>query len=71
MKYFLAGVGIGALIGLVYAPMSGDNTRERIADTVSSVSEHAGKTIENLNDTVSQVLRKKSQREAGNISEAS
>ena len=30
--YFLAGVGIGALIGILFAPQSGKETREFIAD---------------------------------------
>jgi gas vesicle protein len=31
MVYFLAGIGIGALIGILFAPQSGEQTRELIA----------------------------------------
>lgn len=30
--YFLMGLGIGALIGILFAPQSGEQTRELIAD---------------------------------------
>ena len=30
--YFLAGLGVGALIGIVFAPQSGEQTRELISE---------------------------------------
>ena len=65
MKYFLAGLGIGALIGLVFAPMSGEGTRNMLSDQVNAVSEKASNTIQQASEKVSSVLRKGSQSTAG------
>lgn len=32
LSYFLAGLGIGAVVALLFAPQSGDKTRKQIAD---------------------------------------
>ena len=38
--YFLTGVGIGALVGVLFAPHSGKRTRELIADQAGESSEY-------------------------------
>jgi gas vesicle protein len=38
--YFLAGVGIGSLVGVLFAPQSGEKTRELIANQAGESSEY-------------------------------
>jgi gas vesicle protein len=47
MKSFLAGLGIGIGIGLIFAPMSGEETRGHL-------SRHAGKVAGTARDLVDQ-----------------
>lgn len=47
MKSFLAGLGIGIGIGLIFAPMSGEETRGHL-------QRHAGKMADTARDLVGQ-----------------
>lgn len=38
--WFLAGLGVGALVGILYAPKSGRETREDLAQTARDSSEY-------------------------------
>ena len=38
--YFLAGLGIGALVGVLYAPQSGEQTRELLAGKADESREY-------------------------------
>ena len=40
LAWFLAGIGIGALVGILYAPKSGRETREDIAQGAREGSEY-------------------------------
>jgi gas vesicle protein len=45
--YFMAGVGIGAVIALLFAPQSGEETRKQIVDKASEGKDYvAAKTRE-------------------------
>jgi gas vesicle protein len=33
VSYFLAGIGVGAVVALLFAPQAGEETRKRIAET--------------------------------------
>jgi gas vesicle protein len=56
MKSFLAGLGIGIGVGLLFAPMTGEETRERISrrshDLADSARKHAGEIAESARDIV-------------------
>jgi gas vesicle protein len=43
MKSFLAGLGIGIGVGLLFAPLSGEETRENLAERASDAAEQASK----------------------------
>lgn len=47
MKSFLAGLGIGIGIGLIFAPLSGEETRGHL-------SRHAGRVADSARDLVDQ-----------------
>jgi gas vesicle protein len=46
--YFLAGVAIGSLIGICFAPKSGEGTREYLSKRVKEGSKHARKKAREL-----------------------
>jgi gas vesicle protein len=54
--WFLAGLGIGALVGVLYAPLSGDETRDVLRSKAQEGSERARQTArrarEQANDWV-------------------
>lgn len=63
--WFLAGLGIGAIVGVLYAPKSGAETRETLrrsaeegrdwaASTARRASEQAGEWVERGKEAVSQ-----------------
>jgi len=49
-NYFLVGLGIGSLIGVLIAPKSGDETRGYIAKKASEGNELARKKARELRD---------------------
>jgi len=63
--WFLAGLGIGAVVGVLYAPRSGDETREvllskaeegreRVRQQARRVREQAGDWVDRGRDVISQ-----------------
>jgi len=56
MKAFLAGLGIGIGVGLLFAPLSGEETRERLSrrsqDLADSARRQAGEIAETARDIV-------------------
>jgi gas vesicle protein len=49
-NYFLVGLGIGSLIGVLFAPKSGEETREYIVQKTREVNELARKQMRELRD---------------------
>lgn len=54
LAWFLAGLGVGALVGILYAPKSGRETREDLVNTAKEGTEY---------------LRAKSRQTAGQVGE--
>jgi gas vesicle protein len=52
--WFLAGLGFGALMGVLYAPRSGRETREAIKNTAQEGSEYLKNRGREARETVSQ-----------------
>ncbi len=48
--YFLVGLGIGSLIGILLAPKSGEETREYLSQKVKEGSEHTQKKAGELRE---------------------
>jgi gas vesicle protein len=52
MKSFLVGLGIGLGLGVLFAPMSGEETRRNIQERASDLADQARETIEQGRDRV-------------------
>jgi len=46
MKSFLVGLGIGIGLGVLFAPMSGEDTRENLSDRANELANSARETYE-------------------------
>jgi gas vesicle protein len=47
-SYFLVGLGVGSLIGILFAPKSGEENREYLSQKVNEGSEYAQKKVQEL-----------------------
>jgi gas vesicle protein len=52
MKWFLAGLGIGAVVGMMIAPASGGETREILSDAAEAAVEVAQGRMEEVTESV-------------------
>ena len=50
VSYFLVGLGIGALIGILFAPKSGEETREYLTQKAEEGKEYAQKKARELRE---------------------
>ena len=50
LPFFLAGVGVGALAGVLFAPRSGKETREKIGDWVKEKRQETEETLSELRE---------------------
>lgn len=50
VSYFLVGLGIGALVGIFFAPKSGDETREFLVQKAEEGKEYAQKKARELRE---------------------
>jgi len=77
MKSFLAGLGIGIGLGILFAPMSGEDTRENLSQRANDLADSARDLVdqgrERVRSTVS-TFRGQAERAvnnvAGNVKEA-
>jgi gas vesicle protein len=73
MKSFLAGLGIGIGLGILFAPMSGEETRDnltqRASDLADSARDLANQGRDKVRTTVS-AIRGQADRFTGNAQEA-
>ncbi len=54
--YFLAGLAIGSLVGIVFAPKSGEGTREYLSKQAKEGSTHARKKARELRDRADDLI---------------
>lgn len=57
-NYFLIGLGIGSLVGVLFAPKSGEETREYIAKKTTEATELTRKKARELRDRVEETLER-------------
>jgi gas vesicle protein len=50
VSYFLVGLGVGSLIGILFAPKSGEETREYLSQKINKGSKHARKKARKLRE---------------------
>jgi gas vesicle protein len=50
ISFFLVGLGIGALVGILFAPKSGEETREFLADKAEEGREYAQRKARELRE---------------------
>ncbi len=56
--YFLTGLGIGALVGVLFAPQSGEKTREMINDKAGESREYLLRKSRELKDQASDYVER-------------
>ncbi|MBV8207340.1 MAG: YtxH domain-containing protein [Acidobacteria bacterium] len=52
MKAFLFGLGLGCGLGILFAPMSGEQTRRNLADRANDLADTARETTDQIRDRV-------------------
>ncbi|MGB7437079.1 MAG: YtxH domain-containing protein [Candidatus Acidiferrum sp.] len=58
VSYFLVGVGIGALLGVLFAPKSGEETREYLSKRADDGREFAQKKARELRDRADELIER-------------
>ena len=58
VSFFLVGVGIGALIGVLFAPKSGEDTREYLGKRADDGREFAQKKAKELRDRADELIER-------------
>ena len=64
LSVFVAGVGVGALVGILFAPKSGLKTRRQIVKTVQDSYDTAVASGQELVDRASETIEELSERVA-------
>ena len=54
--FFIVGVGIGSLIGVLFAPKSGEETRESLTQMAKEGSEYARNKVRELNEQAEELI---------------
>lgn len=58
VSYFLVGLGVGALMGVLFAPKSGEDTREYLAKRADDGRDFAQKKARELRDRADDLLER-------------
>jgi gas vesicle protein len=58
VSFFLVGLGIGALVGILFAPKSGDETREYLTGKADEGREYAQKKARELRERAEDLIER-------------
>ena len=58
VSYFLVGLGIGALVGILFAPKSGEETREYLAQKADEGREYAQRKAQELRERAEDLVER-------------
>ena len=58
VSIFLVGLGIGALVGILFAPKSGEETREYLADKADEGREYAQRKARELRERAEDLIER-------------
>lgn len=58
ISYFMVGLGIGALIGILFAPKSGEETREFLANKAEEGKEYAQRKARELRERAEDLIER-------------
>lgn len=58
ISYFLVGLGIGALVGILYAPSSGDETRDYLSRRADEGRDYAQKKARELRERAEDLVER-------------
>lgn len=58
VSYFLVGLGIGALIGILFAPKSGEETREYLSKKADEGRDYAQKKARELRERAEELIER-------------
>jgi gas vesicle protein len=58
VTFFLVGLGIGALVGILFAPKSGEETREYLLDKADEGREYAQRKARELRDRAEDLVER-------------
>jgi gas vesicle protein len=58
VSYFLVGLGVGALVGVLFAPKSGEDTREYLAKRADDGREFAQKKAKELRERADELIER-------------
>jgi gas vesicle protein len=70
MKSFLVGLGLGVGLGILFAPMSGEETRNNLSDRANDLASSARETYEQNRDRVQrgvETIRGTAERAMGTV----
>src|SRR5580693_8723749 len=58
ISFFLVGLGIGALVGILFAPKSGEETREYLAQRADEGREYAQRKAQELRERAEDMIER-------------
>jgi gas vesicle protein len=58
VSFFIVGLGVGALLGILFAPKSGEETREYLLDKADESREYAQKKARELRDRAEDLIER-------------
>ena len=58
VSYFLVGLGVGALVGVLFAPKSGEETREYLANRADEGKDYAQRKARELRERADELIER-------------